>query len=166
MFEAARDDDIELLLAGGTVTTSSLVSQAMIWLYQHQDVRQRLIDQPELRERATEEFLRYFSPTQALARTVTTDVEFHRCSLQAGDRVLLAWASANRDPAGGFDDPDELDIERWPNRHVAFGVGVHRCVGSHIARARIWCGRVTLTPAAVAGTSTMVKPSPSRASTE
>ena len=126
---------VELLLAGGTVTTSSLVSQAMIWLYQHPEVRQRLIDEPELRERATEEFLRFFSPTQALARTVTTDVEFHGCPLKAGDRVLLAWASANRDPAGGFDDPDELDVERWPNRHVAFGVGVHRCVGSHIARA-------------------------------
>lgn len=126
---------VELLLAGGTVTTSSLVSQALVWLYQHPDVRQRLIDEPELRTKAVEEFLRYFSPTQALARTVTRDVEFHGCPMREGDRALLAWASANRDPAGGFDDPDEVDVERWPNRHIAFGVGIHRCVGSHIARA-------------------------------
>lgn len=73
---------VELLLAGGTVTTSSLVSQALVWLYQHPDVRQRLIDEPELRTKAVEEFLRYFSPTQALARTVTRDVEFHGCPMR------------------------------------------------------------------------------------
>jgi cytochrome P450 len=126
---------VELLLAGGTVTTTSLVSQALVWLYRHPDVRRRLIDEPDLRERAIEEFLRYFSPTQALARTITTDTEFHGCPLRAGDRALLAWASANRDPAGGFEQPDELDIERWPNRHLGFGVGIHRCAGSHVARA-------------------------------
>jgi cytochrome P450 len=126
---------VELLLAGGTVTTTSLVSQALVWLYRHPDVRRRLIDEPGLRERAIEEFLRYFSPTQALARTITTDTEFHGCPLEAGDRALLAWASANRDPAGGFERPDELNIERWPNRHLAFGVGIHRCAGSHVARA-------------------------------
>jgi cytochrome P450 len=126
---------VELLLAGGTVTTTSLVSQALVWLYRHPEVRRRLIDEPDLRERAIEEFLRYFSPTQALARTITTDTEFHGCPLKAGDRALLAWASANRDPAGGFEQPDELDIERWPNRHLAFGVGIHRCAGSHVARA-------------------------------
>lgn len=126
---------VELLLAGGTVTTSSLVSQALVWLHHHHDVRQRLIEHPELLERAIEEFLRYFSPTQALARTVLKDTDFHGCPMRAGDRALLAWASANRDPAGGFDDPDEVDIDRWPNRHVAFGVGIHRCAGSHVARA-------------------------------
>ena len=126
---------LELLIAGGTVTTSNLVSQALVWLYRHQDVRRRLIEEPELLNRAVEEFLRYFAPTQALARTVLKDVEFHGCSLKAGDRALLAWGSANRDEAGGFADPDELDIERWPNRHVSFGVGVHRCAGSHLGRA-------------------------------
>lgn len=126
---------VELLLAGGTVTTTSLVSQALVWLYRHPDLRRRLIDEPDRRERAIEEFLRYFSPTQALARTITTDTEFHGCPLRAGDRALLAWASANRDPAGGFEQPDELDIVRWPNRHLAFGVGIHRCAGSHVARA-------------------------------
>jgi len=115
-------------------TTASLVSQTLVWLYQHQDVRTDLIEHPEKLPNAVEEFLRYFSPTQALARTVASDTEFHGCALSKGDRVLLVWASANRDSAQ-FSDPDALDIERWPNRHTAFGVGIHRCAGSHLGRA-------------------------------
>jgi cytochrome P450 len=115
-------------------TTASLVSQTLVWLYLHQDVRQDLQEHPEKLERAVEEFLRYFSPTQALARTVLQDADFHGCQMSIGDRVLLAWSSANRD-ATQFEDPDELDIDRWPNRHTAFGVGVHRCAGSHLGRA-------------------------------
>jgi cytochrome P450 len=125
---------IELILAGGVGTTASLVSQALVWLYQHQDVRQHLIDHPEKLERAIEEFLRYFSPTQALARTVAQEAEFQGVTVHVGDRVLLAWGSANRDK-DAFDNADELDIERWPNRHTAFGVGIHRCLGSHLGRA-------------------------------
>jgi cytochrome P450 len=93
------------------------------------------MEHPELLDRAIEEFLRCFAPSQALARTVIQDVEFFGCSLKKGDRALLVWASANRDEAGGFDHPDELDIERWPNRHTSFGIGVHRCAGSHLGRA-------------------------------
>ncbi|MEU7693817.1 MULTISPECIES: cytochrome P450 [Microbispora] len=126
---------VDLLISGGVGTTASLVGQTLVWLYQHQDVRQRLIDDPSLLDRAIEEFLRYFSPTQALARTVTKDVEFKGCPMKAGDRVLLSWASANRDEKAGFDDPDELNIDRWPNRHTAFGIGQHRCAGSHLGRA-------------------------------
>ena len=127
---------VELLLAGGTGTTSSLVSQTVVWLYQNQEVRQDLTDNPEKLDKAIEEFLRYFSPTQGLARTVTEDVEFHGCPMQKEDRVLLAWASANRDEEA-FPDADEIDIERWPNRHMAFGVGVHRCAGSHLGRSMV-----------------------------
>jgi cytochrome P450 len=125
---------IELLLAGGVGTTASLMGQTLVWLYQNQDVRTRLIEEPHRIERAIEEFLRYFSPTQALARTVTSDVEFRGCPMTKGDRVLLAWASANHD-AKAFTDPNTIDIDRWPNRHTAFGVGVHRCAGSHLGRA-------------------------------
>lgn len=125
---------VELLLAGGVGTTASLVSQTLVWLYRNPDVRQRLIDDPHLLERAIEEFLRYFSPTQALARTVAQDAEFQGCPVHKGERVLLAWASANRD-AKQFENPDTLDIDRWPNRHTAFGFGVHRCAGSHLGRA-------------------------------
>jgi hypothetical protein len=106
-------------------------------------VRRQLIDHPDMLPRAVEEFLRCFSPTQALARTVTIDVEFHSCPMRQGDRVLLSWASANRDPAV-FEDPDTVDIERWPNRHAAFGLGTYRCAGAHIARilARTLLGRI------------------------
>ena len=125
---------VDLLLSGGVGTTASLVSNTVVWLYQNPAVRQDLIDHPEKMDRAIEEFLRFFSPTQGLARTVTTDVEFEGCPMKKGDRVLLSWASANRDPEL-FESPDELDIERWPNRHTAFGIGIHRCAGSHLGRA-------------------------------
>lgn len=125
---------VDLLLSGGVGTTASLVSNTVVWLYQNPEVRERLRQDPSLMDKAVEEFLRFFSPTQALARTVTHDTEFQGCPMKKGDRVLLAWASANRD-AEQFENPDEVDIERWPNRHVAFGLGVHRCAGSHLGRA-------------------------------
>ena len=134
---------IELLISGGVGTTASLVTQTLVWLGEHTDERQRLIDDPEMLDVAVEEFLRVFSPTQALARTVMKDTEFNGCPMREGDRALLSWASANRDPHQ-FDDPDEVDLTRWPNRHMAFGLGVHRCAGSHIARpmARRMIGQV------------------------
>jgi cytochrome P450 len=125
---------VDLLLSGGVGTTASLTSNTVVWLYQHPDVRMRLIDDPSLMDKAIEEFLRFFSPTQALARTVAQDTELQGCPMKTGDRVLLAWSSANRDTEQ-FENPDEVDIERWPNRHVAFGLGVHRCAGSHLGRA-------------------------------
>ncbi len=125
---------VELLISGGVGTTASLVSQTLVHLYRQPDQRARLADHPDLLDRAVEEFLRVFSPTQALARTVTQDVDFHGCPMKVGDRVLLAWGSANRDPAQ-FERPDDVDLERWPNRHTAFGLGIHRCAGAHLGRA-------------------------------
>ncbi|MBF4480238.1 Cytochrome P450 [Rhodococcus rhodochrous J3] len=132
------DDEVfamaELLISGGVGTTASLVAQTLMYLDTDRDLRRNLIRYPEKLPRAVEEFLRVFSPTQALARTVTRDVEFRGHRFHTGDRVLLSWASANRD-ADAFDDPDSVDIDRWPNRHTSFGMGVHRCAGSHLARA-------------------------------
>src|SRR5690606_18820270 len=124
---------VALLIAGGVGTAAWLVSQTLVWLYEHPDVRRELIADPSLLPRALEEFLRYFSPTQALARTVLKETEFHGCPFRVGDRALLAWASANRDEEA-FENPDEIDIHRWPNRHLAFGVGIHRCAGSHLGK--------------------------------
>jgi len=111
--EPITEDDVfsmvELMLAGGTGTTASLVSNTVVWLYKNPAVRQDLIDHPDKLERAIEEFLRYFSPTQSLARTVTRDTEFLGCPMREGDRVLLSWASANRDEKV-FENADELDI--------------------------------------------------------
>jgi cytochrome P450 len=125
---------VELLISGGVGTTAALTSQALVWLSEHPDVRREIIDDPELMQSAIEEFLRVFSPTQALARTITRDVDFHGATLKAGDRALLVWGSANRDGGDVGDTPDEVDIRRTPNRHLAFGVGSHRCAGSHLAR--------------------------------
>ena len=131
------DDEIysilELVISGGVGTTASLVTQSLVWLYQNPGERQRLIDNPDMLDVAMEEFLRVFSPTQALARTIMEDKEFHGCPVHRGDRALLSWASANRD-AEQFTDPDTVDITRWPNRHIAFGVGMHRCAGLNIAK--------------------------------
>ena len=131
------DDEIfsmvELLISGGVGTTASLVGQTLVYLDDDPSMRTRLLEQPDLMERAVEEFLRAFSPTQALARTVVADDDLSGCPMHVGNRVLISWASANRDPAQ-FEEPDLVDIDRWPNRHLAFGAGVHRCAGSHLAR--------------------------------
>jgi cytochrome P450 len=124
-----------LQLIGGVDTSTGLLSHTFAWLSEHPDQRQRLLDDPELIKRATEEFLRWVSPAPALARTVTTDVELGGQRLCPGDRLLLSWASANQD-ADTFADPDQVDIDRWPNRHQAFGLGAHRCLGSNLGRVQ------------------------------
>ncbi|HEX4220844.1 MAG TPA: cytochrome P450 [Pseudonocardiaceae bacterium] len=125
---------ILLLLFGGMDTTSGLTGNALVELSRHPELKQQLIDNPDLLDTATEEFLRHSSPTQGLARTISRDTEFHGQQLKKGERVLLLWASANRDPEV-FDDADELKLDRHPNRHLAFGVGQHRCLGSNLARS-------------------------------
>ena len=122
-----------LVLVGGVDTTTSLIAHALRWLSYHPDERQRLQKDPSLVPTAREEMLRYFTPTQGLARTVTRDTELGGVPLKVGDRVFMSFAAANRDPEA-FTEPDELDIDRMPNRHASFGLGVHRCLGSHIAR--------------------------------
>jgi len=84
---------------------------------------------------ATDEFLRWSSPAPALCRTVTTPTELGGQKLEAGDRLLISWASANQD-AAVFDNPDEVQLDRWPNRHQAFGLGAHRCLGSNVGRVQ------------------------------
>jgi cytochrome P450 len=125
---------ILLLLFGGMDTTSGLTGNALVEMSRDPALKQQLIERPELMRSATEEFLRHSTPTQGLARTVTRDTEFHGQQLKEDERVLLLWAAANRDPAV-FECPNELDLERNPNRHMAFGVGQHRCLGSNLARS-------------------------------
>src|SRR5690606_26970424 len=94
----------------------------------------RLRQDPELLRPATEEFLRYFSPVPGLARTATTRCTVGGREVQAGERLFLSWSSANYDE-DVFGDPDVVDLERTPNRHQSFGLGIHRCLGSNFARA-------------------------------
>lgn len=131
--------DAELLgqvwfvITGGLDTTTSVVAMALEYLARNPEQRRRLIEDPDLMPKATEEFLRVFPVNESLTRTVTTDVEFGGQQLQRGDHLLISWLSANRD-ASVFDEPDRVVLDRTPNPHLAFGTGPHRCIGMHVAR--------------------------------
>ncbi len=126
-------EQVGLILAGGLDTTTSWITNSMLWLWQHPDERARLAADPALLEPAGEELLRYYSPVLALARTVTSECTLGQQKLEPGDRALLAWGAANVDPAE-FPQPNDVKLDRFPNRHFAFGVGPHRCIGSNLAR--------------------------------
>lgn len=127
-------EQIGLFLAGGLDTTASLITNSLIWLSDHPEQVARLRSEPELWPMATEEFLRFASPVLGLARTVVADTTLGGVALGNGDRLLLCFGAANRDPAE-FDRPHEVVLDRFPNRHLTFGVGAHRCIGSNQARA-------------------------------
>ncbi|HVM66663.1 MAG TPA: cytochrome P450, partial [Acidimicrobiales bacterium] len=124
---------VMLTIGGGVDTTTALTSAALVHLGRDLADRRRLIEEPSLLDTATEEFLRYYPPARTHARTVARDTEFAGCPMRAGDRVLLSEISANRDERA-FPDAGRFVIDRFPNRHVSFGVGIHRCPGSHLAR--------------------------------
>jgi cytochrome P450 len=131
------DDDIlgtlTLLIGGGFDTTTSLTSHALTWLDRYPDQRQRLLDDSGLLDTATEEFVRFTTPAQGGGRTITRACEIGGHSFQSGDRVWMAYGLANHDP-DTFAKPDEIVLDRFPNRHAGFGLGVHRCIGSNLAR--------------------------------
>ena len=95
--------------------------------------RARLVDDADLLNLATEEFLRHFTPAQGGGRTITQDCEVAGFEFSEGDRVFLSYAMCNHDPSV-FPDPDDIVLDRFPNPHAAFGLGVHRCIGSNLAR--------------------------------
>lgn len=121
------------ILAGGVDTTTALTSHALLYLARNPEDRQRLIDDPDLLPFACEEFIRYFSPIHALARTAIKDTEVNGWKIKEGERVLIAYAAGNRDPEV-FSDPETVKIDRFPNKHIGFGSGMHRCLGSFLAR--------------------------------
>ena len=127
---------VRLLLIGGFDSTAIALATAAWWLARHPDDAQRLRDEAELMETAIEEVVRFASPASYLRRTVTRDVELGGCPLHKGDRVLLSFAAANRDP-DKFEDPDRIVLDRSPNNHAGFGLGAHHCVGSFLARLEI-----------------------------
>jgi cytochrome P450 len=121
------------ILAGGVDTTTALTSSTLVHLGRHPQDRQKLIDNPDLLPFACEEFMRYFSPIPALCRTALSDTDVNGWKIGKGERVMLAYGAANRDPAV-FDDPDTVILDRFPNKHIGFGAGMHRCLGSFLAR--------------------------------
>ena len=125
---------LNLLIGGGFDTTTALTAHSLEWLSQHPDERSRLSrERDTLVHPATEEFLRFFTPAPGDARTVSEDTELNGVTLKEGQRLWLSWAMANRDPAL-FGDPDDVVLDRKANRHLSFGLGVHRCIGSNVAR--------------------------------
>ena len=124
-----------LLLLAGIDTTWSAIGSSLLHLATHPDDRHRLRTEPDLIHTATEEFLRAFAPV-TMAREVIEDTEIGGCPMRKGDRVLLPFPSGNRDP-NAFDRPDDVVLDRQANRHFAFGVGIHRCLGSNLARMEL-----------------------------
>jgi cytochrome P450 len=124
-----------LIMVAGIDTTWSGIGSSMWHLATHAEDRRRLVAEPELIPTAIEEFLRAYSPV-TMAREVTHDTDFQGCPMKEGDKVLLPFPAANRDPEA-FEDPDKVIIDRQRNRHVAFGVGLHRCAGSNLARMEL-----------------------------
>jgi cytochrome P450 len=125
---------IALLIGGGFDTTTALTSHAFEWLSQHPDQRERLSrERDALLDTATEEFLRYFTPAAGDGRTFSADCEIAGQEFKEGERLYLSWAMSNRDPEV-FASPNEVDLARTGNRHHSFGLGLHRCIGSNLAR--------------------------------
>jgi len=121
------------LVLAGLDTTSSLVGSALVHLHRHTEDRRRLIEDPDLLDLATEEFLRLYPPATNSARTVMADTDVCGVQLHKGDRVLVSWVSANHDE-DTFSDANRFVLDRFPNPHHSFGLGPHRCLGSHLAR--------------------------------
>jgi cytochrome P450 len=124
-----------LLIGGGFDTTTAMTAHSLEWLSEHPAERDRLrADLAVLIDTATEEFLRFYTPAPGDGRTITCDYQLSGRQLEAGDRLWLSWAMANRDPSV-FPDPDTVQLDRKHNRHSSFGLGLHRCIGSNVARA-------------------------------
>jgi hypothetical protein len=124
-----------LLLIAGIDTTWSAIGASLWHLAKTPQDRERLIAEHALLPTALEEFLRAFAPV-TMARLVREDMHWHGVDMKADDWILLSFPAANRDPAQ-FNRADEVVIDRQVNRHAAFGLGIHRCVGSHLARMEL-----------------------------
>ena len=134
--EPLPDDLIErmlvLQLVAGIDTTWSSIGAALWHLANHDDDRRRLVAEPELLPTAMEEFLRAYAPVN-VARRVTANTEVNGVEMKAGDHVMMTFPIGCRDPER-FERADEVVIDRDENRHIAFGAGIHRCIGSNLAR--------------------------------
>jgi cytochrome P450 len=123
-----------LLIGGGFDTTTALTAHSLEWLGEHPDQRERLSrERVALLDSATEEFLRFYTPAPGDGRTISQDCVLAGTEFKEGERLWLSWAMANRDPEV-FPDPNTVDLARLGNRHMGFGLGIHRCIGSNVAR--------------------------------
>ncbi|MGZ5397197.1 MAG: cytochrome P450 [Mycobacterium sp.] len=128
-----------LLVQAGLETTASAMSFAFHYLATHPEERDRLIAEPQIVPKAVEEFIRFAGSIHGIPRTVAQDVELNGHTFFPGESVIVNYASANRD-ASEFPDPDRCILDRQANRHLGFGAGVHRCLGSNLARLEFQIG--------------------------
>ncbi|MEE1742417.1 cytochrome P450 [Streptomyces sp. BE147] len=126
----------QILLVAGHETTANMISLGTFTLLQHPDQLARLRGEEELMPSAVEELLRFLSIADTLARVATEDIEIGGVTIRAGEGVVMSASTANRD-AAAYPAPDELDLGRAARHHVAFGFGVHQCLGQNLARAEI-----------------------------
>jgi hypothetical protein len=124
-----------LILIAGIDTTWSAIGSSLWHLATHPDDLARLVNEPDLMALAVEEFLRFYAPV-TMARLVKEDMDYAGCPMKKDDWILLGFPAANRDPAA-FEDADKFIIDRAVNRHAAFGLGIHRCAGSNLARLEL-----------------------------
>ncbi|MBV9997445.1 MAG: cytochrome P450 [Caulobacteraceae bacterium] len=125
-----------LVLLGGVDSTQATISNMAVHLSDHPELKQRLIEHPDSWDDAVEEYLRLVTPQQGLSRTVTRETSLGGVELQRGDRVLMSWQAANLDESV-FPNPNEIVLDRKNKRHLAFGIGKHRCMGSNIGRLEV-----------------------------
>ena len=126
-----------VMLLAGYETTSGAMGMSLMHLARHPELRVQLFGDPAgLAHTAVNEYLRFVSPVQVFGRNASHDVELHGQEIPAGDVVLLGYGAANRDPSA-FEHPDEVILDRHPNRHVAFGHGRHLCLGANLARLEL-----------------------------
>jgi cytochrome P450 len=123
---------VRLLLVAGIDTTWSGIGSCIWHLAKHPEDRRRLVKEPALMATAIEEFLRAYAPV-TMAREVKQETQINGCTFKQGEMVMLSFPAANRDPEM-FPDADRVIIDRKENRHAAFGLGIHRCIGSNLAR--------------------------------
>jgi cytochrome P450 len=134
------DDDVVdicyLFFLAGLDTVTASLDCMVAYLAQHPEQRQRLVDDPSLIPAAVEEMLRWETPVTGVVRITVADTEVSGCPIAAGTKINLSLGSANTDPAF-WNDADTVDFDRPANKHLAFGGGVHRCLGSHLARMEL-----------------------------
>lgn len=127
---------VQLLVLGGLETTAGVLGAAMQRFCEHPEIPALLRAEPELIPKAVEELLRLDGSFICVGRTARHDADVDGTTIPEGERILMYWAAANRDP-DEFDDPDTFDLDRPRNRHIAFGAGPHRCIGSNLARMNL-----------------------------
>ncbi len=134
--EATAVGAIRLMISAGHDSTTSALGISILRIAESDEIQERLRRRPELIPAAAEEFMRHETPVQAMARYPVRDVELHGRMLRRGEPVELVWASANRDPAA-FPEADTCVLDRSPNRHLVFGVGIHKCIGMPLAQLEL-----------------------------